>query len=165
MQEGSYENRIARVKELLHTIRHAAIATVNEDGSPHNTPVFSTFDPELNFYWASGKATQHSKNIARDGRVFIILFDSYSKGGGLYLRGQAHELEGEELTLGLTVVNANRDHWQRPRVSQAFYEGDQPQRLYKAVCQTAWVNVTERDESGQPIDEARREVAGRDLLQ
>ena len=26
-------------KELLGAVRHAAMATVNEDGSPHNTPV------------------------------------------------------------------------------------------------------------------------------
>jgi len=32
--------RIERAKWLISNIQHAAIATVNEDGSPHNSPVF-----------------------------------------------------------------------------------------------------------------------------
>lgn len=165
MQEGLYKQRLARAKELLTIVRHAALATVNEDGSPHNTPVFATFDEYLNFYWASDKNAQHSKNVARDGRVFVVLFDSLQKGGGLYVQAKAHELKGEDVKVGLEAVNATRARWGRPPVSALLYRGDSPQRLYCADIQKAWVNITEYDEAGQVRKEIRREVTVQDLLQ
>lgn len=156
--------RVVRAQELLAIVRHAAIATVNDDGSPHNSPVFSTWDAELNFYWASGRDTQHSLNIARDPRVFVVLFDSIQKGGGLYLKARAHALEGAELNAALAIVNANRAKWGREAVAAEYYS-DRDQRLYKAVRQTTWVNVTERDERGLVAREYRREVTPQDLIQ
>jgi predicted pyridoxine 5'-phosphate oxidase superfamily flavin-nucleotide-binding protein len=40
-QEQTIRQRIERARELLHTVRHVALATVNEDGSLHNAPVFA----------------------------------------------------------------------------------------------------------------------------
>lgn len=164
MQEGSYENRVARAKELLRIVRHAAIATVNQDGSPHNTPVFSTFAPDLTFYWASGTRAQHSQNIARDGRVFIALFDSLERGGGLYVQATAQALEDPaDIEAALKIINANRVRWDRPVVTAKDYQAGQ--RLYRATPLTAWVNVTERDSEGQITRETRQTVTSHDLLQ
>jgi putative heme iron utilization protein len=163
--EGTYEQRIKRAKELLKTMRHAALATVSPDGSPHNSPVFSTWDSDLNFYWASGPQTQHSRNIAKDPRVFVVVFDSIGKGGGLYMKGEAVELTAAALPAALAVVNANRVRWGRDPASADYYQGDSPQRLYKATRHTAWVNVTEYDKRGLIWRERRREVTPHDLLQ
>lgn len=165
MIEGSYEQRAGRAKELLKTVRHAAIATVNADGSPHNSPVFSTWDDDLNFYWASGKDTQHSQNIQRDPRVFVVLFDSMDKGGGLYMQGEARVLEGAELPEALEVVNVQRTALGRAPLTTEYFSGGNPNRLYKAIRRTTWVNVTERDGQGLVTREYRREVTPRDLLQ
>lgn len=162
MQSGNLAERIERAKELLHTVRHAALATVNQDGSPHNSPVFSTFDEELNFYWASNPAAQHSQNVARDGRVFVVLFDSVGKGGGLYVKGQATICRGDELTNALIAVNASRKHWVREQVDASYYI-DGPDRLYKAVCQAVWVNITDRSADGLVIREARHQISPDDL--
>ena len=164
-QDGSYQQRVARARQLLGTVRHAAIATVNANGSPHNSPVFSTWDADLNFYWASGPATQHSQNIARDPRMFVVLFDSMQQGGGLYMQGRAAELGGTGLEGALKIINANRQKWGRQPVTPSDYSGDSPQRLYKATRQATWVNVTERSASGGIVREHRREVAPHDLLQ
>lgn len=163
MQDGTYQNRVARAKELLRIVRHAALATVNDDGSPHNTPVFSTFADDLAFYWASGTQAQHSQNVARDGRVFIALFDSLERGGGLYVQAHAEELkDAADIEAALAVINQNRARWDRPPVTADDYKGGQ--RLYRAQPQKAWVNVTERDQDGQIISETRREVTAHDLL-
>lgn len=164
-QNGTYRQRIARAKELLKTVRHAAIATINRDGSPHNTPVFGSWDDEFNFYWASGPQTQHSQNIAQDPRVFIVLFDSMNQGGGLYVQAKATELSGGGLDAALKIINANRQKWGRPPMPPDAYRGDAVQRLYKAVRITTWVNVTERDGGDSIIREYRREVLPKDLLQ
>lgn len=42
-----FKERVKRAQELLVTAKHVAIATVNADGSPHNTPVFMAFDDGL----------------------------------------------------------------------------------------------------------------------
>jgi hypothetical protein len=164
MQDGTYQNRVARAKELLGIVRHVAIATVNADGSPHNTPVFSTFGRDLTLYWASGAQAQHSQNITRDSRVFIVLFDSLERGGGLYVQANAEVLEDvADIEPALAIINANRARWNRPPVTADDYTGDQ--RLYRAIFQKAWVNVTERDQEGQVTSETRREVTPHDLLQ
>jgi hypothetical protein len=164
-QDGSYQQRVARARQLLGTVRHAAIATINADGSPHNSPVFSTWDADLNFYWASGSATQHSQNITRDPRVFVVLYDSMQQGGGLYMQGRAAELGGTWLEEALEIININRQRWGRQPVVTGDYIGNSPQRLYKATRITTWVNVTERDASGDIVREHRQEVAPHDLLQ
>jgi hypothetical protein len=163
--ETTFAQRVQRAKELLKTVRHAALATVNTDGSPHNSPVFSTWDGGLNFYWASGQDTQHSQNIARDPRVFAVIFDSLGQGGGLYLQGTAQPLEGEELTAALKVVNSTRATWQRPPVQAGHYSGTSPQRLYKATRTHTWVNMTERNEQGLVVREYRKPITPQDLLQ
>jgi hypothetical protein len=38
--QGEAGRRVKQARELLAMVQHAAMATVNEDGSPHNTPYF-----------------------------------------------------------------------------------------------------------------------------
>ena len=64
------ENKIKRAKELITTSRHISIATVNEDGSPHNSPVRFLYDPKLEYiYWGSHPDSIHSKNITKTGQL------------------------------------------------------------------------------------------------
>jgi len=68
----SREARIEKVKSLLQEICHVAIATVNADGSPHNTPVFAGIDNNFRIFWASHPDATHSQNIERSGQAFIV---------------------------------------------------------------------------------------------
>ncbi len=43
---------------------------------PWNSPVYSAFDKDYNFYWASWKENQHSKNIKENEKVFVVIYDS-----------------------------------------------------------------------------------------
>ena len=38
---------IIKARELLQTTRHAAMATINVDGTPHNTPFFLSYNPQF----------------------------------------------------------------------------------------------------------------------
>ena len=157
--------RIERAKELLKIVHHAAMATVNEDGSPHNTPYFLMHNDELTrFYWSSHPDSQHSKNVARTGQAFVVIFDSTGAGGGLYVRLQnAHATEGEELVAALAVHNQMRARGGKDPLDISYYKTS-PQKMYMADVIKLWVNVSERDAHGQIIQERRHEISQADLL-
>jgi len=154
--------RIDRVKELLSMVRHVAIATVNEDGSPHNSPVFAAVDDQLRVYWASRTDPQHSRNIARTGQAFIVLFDSIGEGGGLYIKAAVRALEPSELSEGLITFNATRKRCEKAEVSAEMLNSTS-QRLYCAEPEQIWVNLSEHDESGCVIRDYRHEISSADL--
>jgi uncharacterized protein YhbP (UPF0306 family) len=64
-----YEQLNKRAKEIIELILYITIATVSKDGTPWNSPVYSAFDEDYNFYWASDQNGQHSKNIAENDKV------------------------------------------------------------------------------------------------
>jgi hypothetical protein len=163
--EERVTERVKRATELLKTVRHAAVATVNEDGSPHNSPVFFQYDKELKYlYWSSSPEAQHSQNIARDGRVFVVLYEA-NEGGGLYIEADnARVLAGKELAEGLKVLNEFRARRGKESLGADYYTGDSPQRLYRANVQKLSVNVSERDEDGNIIRDYREEIEREGLL-
>ena len=161
--DEALRQRIGRARELLQTVRHAALATTNADGSPHNSPIFMTFDPELNGYWSSTREAQHSRNIARTGKIFIVLFDSIAQGGGLYIAAGARELAGDELARALGIFNAAITKANRPALQPVHFSGDSPQRLFAAVPEHLWVNMSKKDETGRVLGDWRTEIALKDL--
>jgi putative heme iron utilization protein len=163
MTDALLAARIDRARELLSTVRHVAIATVNADGSPHNSPVFAGTDDQLNVYWLSCQDCQHTQNIDRDGRVFVVMFDSTGAGGGLYIQGTARELNGDELKAGLQVLNAARDRHEKYQPDVTFINGSE-QCLYRATPEKMWINLAERDEQGRIIRDYRHEISIKDLL-
>lgn len=142
---------------------HAAIATVNEDGTPHNTPVFAAFDESLNMYWSSQPDSLHSKNIERTGRVFIILFGPSKMGGGLYIDANARRLGSEtEIKEGLKTYNAARKRHSKKVLDEDF-SASSPQLLYCANPGKLYVNMSEKDEEGNIIRDIRYKVGPEDL--
>src|SRR5690349_15888854 len=106
------EERIKRVKWLLNNIKHAAMATVNVDGTPHNTPyLFMRSDNLEELYWGSSPKSLHSQNIARTGSIFVVLYEAH-EGGGLYIKCRnARVASGEELERALSVHNKLRQNF------------------------------------------------------
>ena len=159
------QERIARAKELLKTVRHAAMATVNADGSPHNTPYFFMYDEPLkHLYWGSHPSSQHSKNIVRTGQVFVALYDG-NVGGGLYLEGQnAHPVSASELDEAVRVHNAARSRFGKtPPVERAYYQQG-GQTMYKADITNMWVNLRDLGPKGEHLRDYRVPVTQAELL-
>lgn len=85
------------VKELVFTTRHAAMATVNDDGLPHNTPYFLMYDENLkHLYWGSHVDSQHSQNILRTGRSCLLLSTTPSKEKVDYISRQRMDILQKE---------------------------------------------------------------------
>ena len=116
------------ILQILKTNTYLTLATICHDGSPYGTPLRFAYD-ETKVYWLSLDETIHSQNIARDGRVFITVFNSQQNPepgsrGAVYIRTIAHALEGEA-ELAARNVFADR-----------FYDSDKlghDAKIYSAI--------------------------------
>ena len=104
-----YKEEIIAIKALLDDVLIASYATVNEDGTPHNTPLMLIHDESFK-------------------KVYI---GSSSK-GGIYLKGvNAKECRGEDLKEALRVHNATRAKSGREPIDISYYEDEGSlQRMY-----------------------------------
>jgi hypothetical protein len=162
--EERRQERTERARELLRAVRHAAMATVNADGSPHNTPYFFMADSGLeNLYWGSHPESLHSQNIARTGQLFVVLYDAIERGGLFIEAGDGRVLEDKELEMGLAVHNSLRARESKEPLSLEYYASG-PQRMWGARTKRFWVNASERGDDGLLIRDYRLEVQREDLL-
>ncbi len=158
------EDNIKRVRDLLTYIPHAVIATVSEDGAPHNTPVFGVFDDDLHFFWSSSPSSQHSRNITRDPRVFVVFFDSHRGNGGLYVNAKAEQLDDPaDLDYSYELLSRGKARLNAPMAARETYGDNGSQRLYRATPQKLWVSQSTKDESGAIIFDQRFEIQPSDL--
>jgi hypothetical protein len=156
---------VEKARELLRTARHAAMATVNTDGSPHNTPFMWLHDTGLTrIYWGSHSESQHSRNILRTGQLFVVVYSAFDQ-GGLYIRAEAgHPLEGVELDEALEIHNAFRASENKNELPLSYYSGGSPQRMWAADVTGLWVNDVVRDDEGHVTKDYRLEITAADLL-
>ncbi len=166
MNNENLDKQTARARELLSTVRYAAMATVTADGSPHNTPFFFMRDPKMEYvYWGSHPESLHSQNVIRTGKIFVVLYDAVQK-GGLYIDADhGHILEGEELAGALAIHNELRAREGKEPLAAHYYAGISPQRMWSARISHFWVNSAERDANGHVAKDGRREVSAQELLQ
>jgi hypothetical protein len=157
--------KIVRAKELITTSRHISLATVNEDGSPHNSPVRFLYDSKLeHIYWGSHPEAMHSKNITRTGQIFAVIFDRKER-GGVYLKADdAHELSGKELEEALNIHNSFRAKEGSGALELSYYTGDSPQRMWGAKISHFWVNSAEKGADGHLIKDGRVEITAKDIF-
>ena len=160
--------QIQLAQKLLKNVRHAAYATVNQDNTPHNSPLMLFYNEDLTkLYIGSYSDSLHSKNIVRSGQAFVVLYDSFTKGqGGLYITGvNGHECTGTELVEALRVHNAFRQRYGSEPIAQSFYELEKPaQRMYSIDIAKLEIYNPQRNEQGLIVTETRQEISASDLL-
>ncbi len=135
------DSNIEKAKAIISEIIYITIATSSKDGQPWNTPVYSAFDQEHNFYWASDQNGQHSKNIRENSNVFLAIYNSTvpeGTGEGVYVKAVASELsDPDEITKALSFLYSRKN--KVPRDAKEFI-GHYPRRVYKAVPEKFWIN-------------------------
>jgi hypothetical protein len=142
------------------------MATVNADGSPHNTPYRFIFASDLSrVYWGSHPNSVHSRNINRTGQLFIVLFEADQR-GGLYIKASdGHVTEGDELRTALSTHNRVRGAAGEAAIALNYYQGDSPQRMWSATPTNFWINDSTKDSDGRIIEDIRVEIRPEELLQ
>ncbi len=136
------ENYTHRAAEILNTIRYATLATVTQDGRPWNSPVAHEIDTNLTIYWISDKENQHSRNVAHNHKVFIVIYDSTvpeGEGEGVYIDAEVSELTDPEEILHVRRLKKGEDY--QPQDGE--FLGDAVRRIYKAVPRAIWMNDAE----------------------
>jgi hypothetical protein len=149
-------------KELLKNIRHCALATVNSDGSPHNTPLFCLFNQDLSkIYWGSHPDSLHSRNIERTHEGFVVIYDSVKPGlGGLYLTlKNAHCVTDSELSEALQIHNSKR-----APLDISYYQKPNAQRMWVADIVRIEIYGSIRDAEGHIYKEGRKEISAKELV-
>lgn len=133
-----------KAKDIISKILYITIATANKKGDPWNTPVYSAFDEDYNFYWASDQNGQHSKNIKDNPSVFIVIYDSTvpeGTGEGVYIKAKASVLtERSEIEKALKYLDGRVNKKKDPDKRPLEFLGDKPRRVYKAIPEEVWIN-------------------------
>jgi PPOX class probable F420-dependent enzyme len=81
MAQDSCQNRVMELPDRIRTFltekdRFAAVSTINEDGSPHQTFIWYTLDPDDRLRINSRPPRRWWKNIMRDGKVAVAIADA-----------------------------------------------------------------------------------------
>lgn len=156
---------ITKARAFLKKVQNAAMATVNEDGTPHNTPFFFMYNPEFTkIIWGSHPESVHSKNILRTGKLFLAIYDSFGRDGFYVSAKNGHITEGKELDEVLAIHNTFRAKENKKPLEKSYYSEPNPQRMWVADVEKIWVLVDERDENGHLKREYRKEITPQELL-
>ena len=140
-----------KVEKTLKLVLYCTLATVCEDGSPWGTPVFFVADEDMNIYWWSDEQAQHSRNIAKNPKVFITVFDSSlpeSQAKGVYISALAEAVSRDDLPRIIDLYNSKAKDFE---LTTKNTTGNAPTRLYKAKLAKKWTNSSGRRE-GMYID-------------
>ena len=133
-----------KARRIIQKILYITIATTSRNGQPWNSPVYSAFDENYNFYWASWRENQHSKNIKENNSVFLVIYDSTvpeGTGEGVYIQAKAYKLEDlKEIEHALKYLDGRVNKKKDPTTRVAEFQGDKPRRIYKAIPEKIWMN-------------------------
>ena len=153
-------------KELLAKVRHVALATVNEDGTPHNSPLFFAFDKEMSqLYFVSRAESLHTKNFVRTGKAFAVIYDSNEFHGGIYLTIEnGRRLLGEELHKAHKIYSARCNEFGIDVLPDDFHLQEGGYNLYVGDIVKIEVYGAVEDAEGKLVKETRRQVSAKELL-
>jgi nitroimidazol reductase NimA-like FMN-containing flavoprotein (pyridoxamine 5'-phosphate oxidase superfamily) len=141
---------------IVKTI-YITVATFSKNRKPWVTPLYTAYDENYNFFWFSGKNSQHSENVRANNEVAMVIFDSTAPEGtgeGVYMEALVFELEDEQEIAHAIGCLDKRSH-SSPRDVFDFVDSS-PLRVYKAIPQKVWMNIDEK--MGSLVVDARIEV-------
>ena len=153
-------------KELFTKVRHVALATVNEDGNPHNTPLFFALSNDFKqFYFVSRAESLHTKNFIRTGKAFAVIYDSNEFNGGIYLTlDNGRELQGQELLEAYEIYIARCEQFGIDVLPENFHLQDGGYNLYAGDITKIEIYDFSEDAEGKLKEESRKVVTAKELL-
>ena len=132
--------RLARV--LVAENSYVTLATAAADGTPWVTPVwFAPRGLEV-FVWASKPGARHSRNIAENPHVSLVIFDSSrapGDGSALYVAARAELVPGAGFDEALAVYNARSIERGLGEWDPAKLRDPARHRLYRAIALESFV--------------------------
>lgn len=149
----------SKVIEIIKQIQYATLASVSSNGDPYNAPVYTAYDKDMVFYWSSSVESQHSQNIAENGKVYMVIYDStvpQGTGWGVYIRAEATEVVvPKEAERALGLLGDRRGRIFDKKITDVIEGGH---RVYKATPKALWINDAEQDANGEFVKDYRAVV-------
>jgi uncharacterized protein YhbP (UPF0306 family) len=128
----------SEARGILDSNLYMVLGTANEDGRPWVTPVYYAVESYTEFYWVSSPEREHSRNVAAQPEVSIVVFDSRAPigtGQGVYMTAHAEELAGAELERGIDVFSQrSQAHGAAREWTLDDVRPPAPYRLYRATA-------------------------------
>ncbi len=156
----SYLDEMARRIDGNH---YMTLATVEPDGAPRLSPVYSTPARHTDLYWVSSPDARHSRNLSDRPGVQIVIYDSsvpVGQGEAVYLAATAHLVSDDDLER--VVGEAFRPRAGARPFAPEELRGDAELRLYVARINSCEVHVRGGDpvhgrgiDTRMPADPAR----------
>ncbi|WDV49778.1 pyridoxamine 5'-phosphate oxidase family protein [Streptomyces coeruleorubidus] len=73
------EDSRSEARAIIDGNLYMVLATVGADGAPWASPVFYSTEDGRDLYWVSSPEVTHSRNIAHEPRIGIVLHDSRAR--------------------------------------------------------------------------------------
>ena len=129
-------------RSLVAENSYLTLSTVDADGAPWGTPVwFAAHDLDV-FVWASKPGARHSRNIERNPRVSLVVFDSARSpgdGSALYVSADAELVGDTAFDSALADLNAGSRERGLAEWQPAQLREPARHRLYRAVAIESFV--------------------------
>lgn len=133
-------HRLSRA--LLAENSYLTLATADANGVPWASPVwFAAHELDV-FVWASKPGARHSRNIAENPRVALVIFDSSKPpgdGSALYVSADAELVDEEAFADALAIYNGRSVERGLPKWGPSELHDPARHRLYRAVVVEAFV--------------------------
>ena len=129
-------------RSLVAENSYLTLATAGADGVPWACPVwFAARDLDV-FVWASKPGARHSRNIAENPRVSLVVFDSSrppGEGSAFYVAAAAELVDESAFADALVIYNARSverglEEWDPARLREPARH-----RLYRALALESFV--------------------------
>lgn len=142
---------IALAHSLITEQIYCTLATTSAHKIPWSTPLFYVFDQDINLYWSSAIAAQHSQNLVQNnGKSMITLFDAQQV-KAVYFSGIATELTDQLELAKILKLFDNRAKRSNPRLTKN-YLGESCRRMYKFTPEKIWVTGDRLTVTEQLVD-------------
>ncbi|GAA4726023.1 Pyridoxamine 5'-phosphate oxidase [Promicromonospora umidemergens] len=132
------------------------LGTAQPDGTPRVSPVFYRHAGYRDFYWISSPRAQHSRNVAAQARVELVIFSSQVDPGpdvaAVYVGATASQVPDTELAEAVAAAFSSSSNGVRAYGVEEL-SGTAELRLYRAAAQSVEIHVRGSDpERGTGID-------------
>jgi nitroimidazol reductase NimA-like FMN-containing flavoprotein (pyridoxamine 5'-phosphate oxidase superfamily) len=124
-------------RSIIDANLYMVLATADADGRPWASPVYFAVEDYTEFFWVSGPAVTHSRNLAARPDVSIVIFDSQlpiSTGQAVYMSAVAEQLAGAEIERGIAIFSRRSLEHGGREWTPADVLDPAPIRLYRATA-------------------------------
>jgi nitroimidazol reductase NimA-like FMN-containing flavoprotein (pyridoxamine 5'-phosphate oxidase superfamily) len=136
-------------RSVLDTVAYMVLSTVGDDGSPWASPVWFASDRYRDLYWISRPDAQHSRNIAVNPDVAIVVFDSTQPPAtrqAVYMRASAAQVDDpNEIIHGVSVFTRDSIGQDLGPLEVDEVAGSAALRLYHAHVHEHWILELDHD--------------------